>query len=189
MTGVTPFFSIALLVPALLYAAYGDWLRRDIPNKLNAAIALAAPLYWWAAGFSLWPEIAIIVGLALALFLLFTLAFAIGAMGGGDDFKRVIALAGKGDYEEALSIVLAMLRADPDEEKALIFRYTLEARLFHRSEQFHDAAQRYYAVLGLDPDNREAKAMIEKYSKGKGGARQPAQDPPPRPANSACRLA
>lgn len=92
MTGVTPFFSIALLVPALLYAAYGDWLRRDIPNKLNAAIALTAPLYWWAAGFSLWPEIAIIVGLALALFILFTLAFAIGAMGGGD-VKMIGALA------------------------------------------------------------------------------------------------
>ncbi|MEO1167363.1 MAG: prepilin peptidase [Pseudomonadota bacterium] len=83
---------MALLVPALLYAAYGDWLRRDIPNKLNAAIALTAPLYWWAAGFSLWPEIAIIVGLALALFILFFGAFAIGAMGGGD-VKMIGALA------------------------------------------------------------------------------------------------
>ena len=92
MTGLTPFFSFALLVPALLYAAYGDWLRRDIPNKLNAAIALTAPLYWWAAGFSLWPEITIIVGLALALFALFTFAFAIGAMGGGD-VKMIGALA------------------------------------------------------------------------------------------------
>lgn len=92
MTGVLPFFSIALLVPALLYAAYGDWLRRDIPNMLNAAIALTAPLYWWVAGFSLWPEIAIIFGLALALFALFTGAFAIGAMGGGD-VKMIGALA------------------------------------------------------------------------------------------------
>lgn len=92
MTGAAPFFSLALLVPALLYAAYGDWLRRDIPNKLNAAIALTAPLYWWAAGFSLWPEIAIIVGLALALFILFFGAFAIGAMGGGD-VKMIGALA------------------------------------------------------------------------------------------------
>ncbi|WP_299327181.1 prepilin peptidase [Parasphingopyxis sp.] len=92
MTGAAPLFSLALLAPALLYAAYGDWLRRDIPNKLNAAIALTAPLYWWAAGFSLWPEIAIIVGLALALFILFTGAFAIGAMGGGD-VKMIGALA------------------------------------------------------------------------------------------------
>lgn len=92
MTGAASFFSLALLAPALLFAAYGDWLRRDIPNRLNAAIALTAPLYWWAAGFSLWPEIAIIVGLALALFLLFTFAFAIGAMGGGD-VKMIGALA------------------------------------------------------------------------------------------------
>ncbi|MGP1354656.1 MAG: A24 family peptidase [Parasphingopyxis sp.] len=92
MTGAAPLFSVVLLVPALLYAAYGDWLRRDIPNKLNAAIALTAPLYWWAAGFALWPEIAIIVGLALALFILFTGAFAIGAMGGGD-VKMIGALA------------------------------------------------------------------------------------------------
>lgn len=92
MTGAATFFSIGLLVPALLYAAWGDWLRRDIPNKLNAAIALTAPLYWWAAGFSLWPEIAIIFGLALALFALFTFAFAIGAMGGGD-VKMIGALA------------------------------------------------------------------------------------------------
>ena len=92
MTGAVPLFLGVLLAPALLYAAYGDWLRRDIPNKLNAAIALTAPLYWWAAGFSLWPEIAIIVALALALFILFTFAFAIGAMGGGD-VKMIAALA------------------------------------------------------------------------------------------------
>jgi uncharacterized protein (TIGR02266 family) len=80
-----------------------------------------------------------------------------------EELKRVVALAASGEYEEALGIVLALLRQDPDSQKALIFRYTLEARLFHRSEQFHDAAQRYYAVLGLEPDNREAKGMIEKY--------------------------
>ncbi len=92
MTGAAPFFSAFLLAPALLWAAYGDWLRRDIPNKLNLAIALMAPLYWWAAGFSLWPDIAIIIGLALALFIVFTFAFAIGAMGGGD-VKMIGALA------------------------------------------------------------------------------------------------
>lgn len=98
-----------------------------------------------------------------------------------EELKRVVALAASGEYEEALGIVLALLRQDPDSEKALIFRYTLEARLFHRSEQFHDAAQRYYAVLGLEPDNREAKGMIEKYAtqdrQSKVGAarRQPQQ--------------
>ena len=90
--GAAPFFSLLLLAPALLVAAYGDWQRRDIPNALNAAIAMTAPLYWWAAGFALWPDIAIIVGLALALFVLFAIAFAIGAMGGGD-VKLIAALA------------------------------------------------------------------------------------------------
>lgn len=90
--GAAPIISLVLLAPALLVAAHGDWLRRDIPNRLNAAIALTAPLYWWAAGFAPWPEIAIIVGLALALFGVFTLVWAIGGMGGGD-VKLIGALA------------------------------------------------------------------------------------------------
>lgn len=97
-----------------------------------------------------------------------------------EELKRVVALAASGEYEEALGIVLALLRQDPNNEKALIFRYTLEARLFHRSEQFHDAAQRYYAVLGLEPDNREAKGMIEKYA---GQERQSRVGAPRRQAN------
>ena len=92
MLVAAPLFSALILAPALLFAAYGDWLRRDIPNKLNLVIALTAPIYWWASGFSLWPEIAIIVGLAAILFALFTFAFAIGAMGGGD-VKMIGALA------------------------------------------------------------------------------------------------
>lgn len=92
MLAAAPLFSALILAPALLFAAYGDWLRRDIPNKLNLAIALTAPIYWWASGFSLWPDIAIIAGLAAILFALFTFAFAIGAMGGGD-VKMIGALA------------------------------------------------------------------------------------------------
>ena len=44
---------LAALAIALLVAAVTDWRRRQIDNKLNAAIALGAPLFWWAAGFSL----------------------------------------------------------------------------------------------------------------------------------------
>lgn len=90
--GAAPIFSLVILAPALLLAAHGDWLRRDIPNKLNAAIALSAPLYWWAAGHTLWPEIAIIAGFAFGLFALFTAIWAIGGMGGGD-VKLIGALA------------------------------------------------------------------------------------------------
>lgn len=90
--GAAPIFSLVILTPALLLAARGDWLRRDIPNRLNAAIALSAPLYWWASGFALWPQVAIIAGLAFALFVAFAFLFALGAMGGGD-VKLIAALA------------------------------------------------------------------------------------------------
>ena len=90
--GAAPLFSVILLAPALLVAAVGDWRHRDIPNLLNLAIALTAPLHWWAAGYALWPEIAIIVGLAAILFAMFAMAFSIGAMGGGD-VKLIAALA------------------------------------------------------------------------------------------------
>ncbi len=92
MTGGPQILLLIALALALLFAAWGDWRRRDIPNWLNGAIALAAPLYWWASGYALWPEVAIIVGIAVGLFVIFAIAFAIGAMGGGD-VKMIAALA------------------------------------------------------------------------------------------------
>jgi prepilin peptidase CpaA len=72
------------LIAGLGYATWTDLRERIIPNPLNAAIALAAPLWWWACGMHLWPDLAIQLGIAGAVFLLFVGAFAIGAMGGGD---------------------------------------------------------------------------------------------------------
>jgi prepilin peptidase CpaA len=40
---------LAALAIALLVAAYTDMRRRQIDNELNAIIALAAPLFWWAS--------------------------------------------------------------------------------------------------------------------------------------------
>ena len=40
---------LAALAIALLVAAFTDWRRRQIDNKLTAAIALTAPLFWLAA--------------------------------------------------------------------------------------------------------------------------------------------
>lgn len=51
-------FQYVLLVTlaiALMIAAITDIRRRQIDNWLNAAIALAATLYWWASGLNLWP--------------------------------------------------------------------------------------------------------------------------------------
>ncbi len=76
----------------LLWAAVVDIKTRTIANGLNLAIALMAPLFWWGMGVDLWPDVAIRVGVAMAVFVLLALAFQIGAMGGGD-VKLAAALA------------------------------------------------------------------------------------------------
>lgn len=83
---------LAALAIALLTAAFTDLKSRRIANWLNAAIALGAPLFWWATGLDLWPDVAIQLGLALVTFLVLSLLFALKAMGGGD-VKLLTALA------------------------------------------------------------------------------------------------
>ncbi len=51
------------LAIALLTAAFTDLKSRRIANWLNAAIALGAPLFWWASGMALWPDVAMQFGL------------------------------------------------------------------------------------------------------------------------------
>ena len=79
------------LVAALCYAIWTDWRERVIPNPLNAGIALAAPLWWWASGIAPWPGVAIQLAVGGVALLIFMGAFAIGAMGGGD-VKLIAAL-------------------------------------------------------------------------------------------------
>jgi len=92
MTGAL--FSYALLAAlatALLTAALTDLRRREIKNWLNAAIAVAAPLWWLAMGFA--PmEIGFQLALAAGTFVVACLLFAAGQMGGGD-VKLLTALA------------------------------------------------------------------------------------------------
>jgi prepilin peptidase CpaA len=83
---------LASLAIALLVAAFTDMRSRQIANWLNGAIALGAPLFWWTSGLSLWPGVAIQLGLALATFVVLAGLFAIRAMGGGD-VKLLAALA------------------------------------------------------------------------------------------------
>ena len=71
------------LAIALLVAAVTDMRRRQIDNWLNAAIALAAPLFWWASGLSLWPGVAWQLGIAAITFAVTAGLFAMRAMGGG----------------------------------------------------------------------------------------------------------
>jgi len=82
---------LAGLAIALLLAAFTDLRRRQIDNGLNAAIALAAPLFWWASGLG-WPAIGLQLALAAGSFALLGALFALRVMGGGD-VKLLTALA------------------------------------------------------------------------------------------------
>jgi prepilin peptidase CpaA len=82
---------LAALAIALLVAAYTDIRRRQIDNTLNAGIALAAPLFWWASHMGL-AEIGWQLALALGALVVLAGLFAVGAMGGGD-VKLLVALA------------------------------------------------------------------------------------------------
>lgn len=83
---------LALLALLLLIAAVIDVRTYTIPNWLNLAIALLAPLFWWSIGLPLWPDLAIRIGVALLVFGLLAVAFYAGMMGGGD-VKLAAALA------------------------------------------------------------------------------------------------
>ena len=74
---------IALAI-ALVFAAFTDIRRRQIDNWLNLAIALGAPAFWWASGLTLWPGVALQLGIALAVFVVLAGLFALRMMGGGD---------------------------------------------------------------------------------------------------------
>ena len=89
--GIVSYGLLAGLAIALLVAAFTDLKRRQIDNGLNAAIALAAPLYWWASGMSL-AAVGWQLGLALLTFAVSALLFAMRQMGGGD-VKLLTALA------------------------------------------------------------------------------------------------
>ena len=85
-------FLIVELAALLVSAGIQDARTREIANWKNAAITLLAPAWWWANGLVLWPDVAVQLGVALAVFAFFAGAFAIGQMGGGD-VKLIGALA------------------------------------------------------------------------------------------------
>ena len=83
---------LAVLAALLLVACWCDLRARTIPNGLNLAVALLAIPFWWTLGLALWPDVALHFGVAALVFALFAIAFALGAMGGGD-VKLVAAIA------------------------------------------------------------------------------------------------
>ncbi len=87
------FTEILLIVLAiiLIVAAVIDVRTFTISNRLNATVALLAPVYWWSIALP-WNEAAIQTGVAAAVFALLAVTFYIGMMGGGD-VKLAAALA------------------------------------------------------------------------------------------------
>ena len=83
---------VGLLAILLIVAAVIDVKTFTISNGLNAAVALLAPLYWWSIGLPLWPDAAIQVGVAAAVFVVLAATFYMGMMGGGD-VKLAAAIA------------------------------------------------------------------------------------------------
>jgi prepilin peptidase CpaA len=83
---------LAILALVLVVAAVIDVRTFTISNRLNLAVALLAPIYWWSIALPLWPGVALHIAVALAVFLLLSIAFYLGMMGGGD-VKLAAALA------------------------------------------------------------------------------------------------
>ena len=83
---------LGLLALLLVVAAVIDVRTFTISNRLNLAVALMAPLYWWSAQLPLWPDIGLQDAVAAGVFALLAAAFYAGMMGGGD-VKLAAALA------------------------------------------------------------------------------------------------
>nr|WP_294849934.1 prepilin peptidase [uncultured Sphingomonas sp.] len=78
------YFLLGILALMLVWIAIQDVRTFTISNRINIAIALMAPLFWWSADVAFWPDGAIRIGVAGLVFLLFAGMFYLGAMGGGD---------------------------------------------------------------------------------------------------------
>lgn len=96
-----------MLASLLIWGAATDLRSRVIANELNLAIALLAPIWWWVSGLSLWPDVALQIGFALAIFAVFAGLFAMGMMGGGD-VKLLGALALWLPWQAMMTLLLVM---------------------------------------------------------------------------------
>ncbi len=114
-------FLLLLLAALLLAACWWDLRTRTIPNGLNLAVALLALPFWWTSGLGLWPEVALQVAIALLVFGLFAIAFAIGAMGGGD-VKLIGALALWLPWEAVVLLLVIMSLAGGALTFAMVIR-------------------------------------------------------------------
>jgi prepilin peptidase CpaA len=108
MTGaIWAYGLLAALAIALLFAAFTDLRSRVIENWLTIGMAAAAPLFWWASGLALWPDVAAQVALGVTVFAILAGLVALGAMGGGD-VKLLTALAFWLPWQPFLKLLVLM---------------------------------------------------------------------------------
>ena len=98
---------IFVLSGLLVSAGIEDARTREIANWKTATVALLAPLWWYANGLDPWPDMAVQLGCALAVFAVFLLAFHFGMMGGGD-VKLIVALALWLPFSSFLTMMMVM---------------------------------------------------------------------------------
>jgi prepilin peptidase CpaA len=96
-----------VLAALLLWCGIEDARQRTIADWKNATIAVLAPIWWWATGLALWPDVAVQIGVALLIFGLFVGVFALGQMGGGD-VKLIGALALWFPWQPLLGLLMLM---------------------------------------------------------------------------------
>jgi prepilin peptidase CpaA len=89
--GFTDLLLLALAA-TLVVAAVIDMRTFTISNRLNAAVAAGAPIYWLSIALNPWPGMAIQLAAGALVFVLMAGAFYAGMMGGGD-VKLASALA------------------------------------------------------------------------------------------------
>ena len=131
MSSTIAWILLAFLSLMLLAASWWDLRSRTIPNALNFAVALLAIPFWWATGLALWPDVALQVGVAALVFGLFAIAFALGAMGGGD-VKLVAAVALWLPWQAVVALLVLMSLAGGALTVAMLIRKRLarsEAKL------------------------------------------------------------
>ncbi|RYY35807.1 MAG: peptidase [Sphingomonadales bacterium] len=127
---MAPAILLGLLVLILVSAGIEDARIREISNWKNAAIALLALPWWFAMGLSPWPDMAIQLGVAVAVFALFAAAFQFGMMGGGD-VKMIAALALWFPFDQLVTLLIIMSLAGG----AITLVMLVEKWVRRRSEQ------------------------------------------------------
>ena len=118
---------LVALAGMLLAACWCDLKARTIPNLLNLAVALLATPFWWSLGLALWPDVALQLGVAALVFCLFAIAFAFGAMGGGD-VKLVAAIALWLPAGSVIALLFIMSVAGGALTLAMLIRHRLARR-------------------------------------------------------------